>query len=71
MNSIDYFLKVKAADIYLYAPFFEAFEGILSLRTPAPPEGEFGTLHLMVSPDFRSEFESLIDRLGLEQAPVL
>lgn len=71
MNSIDYFLKVKAADIYLYAPFFEAFEGILSLRTPVPPQGEYGTLHLMVSPDFKGEFESLIKRMGLEQVPVL
>lgn len=68
MNSIDYFLKVKASDIYLYAPFFEAFEGMLAFRTPAPPEGEHGILHILVSPHFKTEFEALISRLGLEQA---
>ncbi len=64
-DSLDYFLKVKASDIYLYAPFFESFEGMLSLRTPKPPEGEYATMHLLVSPDFKDEFEGLVKRMGL------
>ncbi|NQU17840.1 MAG: hypothetical protein HQ564_07210 [Candidatus Saganbacteria bacterium] len=65
-DSLDYFLKVKTADIYLYAPFFEAFEGMLSLRTPNPTKEEFSTMHFLVSADFKDEFEALIKRLGLD-----
>lgn len=65
INTLDYFLKVKTADVYFYAPFFEAFEGMLSLRTPNPTKEEFSTFHAMVSPDFKNEFEGLIGRLGL------
>ena len=65
-ESLDYYLKVKTADIYIYAPFFGAFDGMLSLRTPNPTKEEFSTMHLMVSPDFKDEFEGLVKRLGLE-----
>ena len=65
-DSLNYYVKVKASDIYLWCPFFEAFEGMLALRTPEPPKGEEGILHIMVSPDFKEQFEGLIKNHGLE-----
>lgn len=65
-NSLDYFIKVPAQEIYFWCPFLEAFEGMLALRTPEPPKGEEGILHIMVSPDFKQEFESLISKHKLE-----
>lgn len=65
MNTLDYFIKVPTTDVHLYAPFFEAFEGMLSLRTPNPTKTEFTTMHFMVSPDFRGEFEGVVKRAGL------
>jgi hypothetical protein len=70
MDSIDYFLKVNKEDIYLICPYFEAFEGMAAIRTPKPVEGPIATLKLMVSPDFKEDFEKLIshikERLNLE-----
>ncbi|MFA4967814.1 MAG: hypothetical protein WC624_06335 [Candidatus Margulisiibacteriota bacterium] len=65
-NSLDYYIKVKASDIHFWCPFFEAFEGMLVLRTPEPPKGNEGILHIMVSPDFKGQFEGLIKKHGLE-----
>lgn len=59
MDSIDYFFKVKKADIYVLCPFFEAFEGMASIRTPKPEVGDYATLRLMVAPDFQADFEKL------------
>lgn len=64
MNSINCFLKVKKEDIYLICPYFEAFEGMAAIRTPQPEEGEFATLKLMISPDFREDFEKVLANLG-------
>jgi hypothetical protein len=62
MDSIDYFLKVNKEDIYLICPYFEAFEGMAAIP--------IATLKLMVSPDFKEDFEKLIshikERLNLE-----
>ena len=63
-DSIDYFLKVKKEDIYLICPFFEAFEGMVAIRTPKPEEGPFATLKLMVSPDFKEGFEKILLNLS-------
>jgi hypothetical protein len=62
-DSINVFLRVKKEDIYLICPFFEAFQGMAAIRTPAPEEGEYSTLKLMVSPDFMADFEKLLASL--------
>lgn len=64
MDSIDVFLRVKKADIFLICPFFEAFEGMAAIRTPKPEVGEFATLKLMVSPDFINDFNRVLAGLS-------
>lgn len=64
MDSINVYLKVKKEEIYLICPFFEAFEGMAAIRTPKPEEGEYATLKLMVSPDFKSDFDRVLASLG-------
>ena len=64
MDSINYFLKVNKEEIYLICPYFEAFEGMVAIRTPKPEEGPSATLKLMVSPDFREDFEKLLSNLS-------
>jgi hypothetical protein len=59
-DSIDYFLRVNKEDIYIICPFFEAFEGMVAIRTPKPEAGPQATLKLMVSPDFQADFEKLL-----------
>ena len=63
-DSIDYFLRVNKEDIYVICPFFEAFEGMVAIRTPSPEEGPRATIKLMVSPDFRQDFEKLLAGLS-------
>jgi len=65
-DSLDYFIKVKSEEIYFWCPFLEAFEGMLALRTPEPPRGGEGILHIMVSPDYKDQFERLLEKYGLE-----
>ncbi len=71
MDSINYFLRVKKEDIYLICPYFEAFEGMASIRTPKPEPGPTATLKLMVSPDFKEDFDKILvglkRRLDFEQ----
>ncbi|MBU1027131.1 MAG: DUF4911 domain-containing protein [Candidatus Margulisbacteria bacterium] len=71
MDSINYFLRVKKEDIYLICPYFEAFEGMAAIRTPKPEAGPTATLKLMVSPDFKNDFDKLLTslkrRLDFEQ----
>lgn len=62
-DCIDYFINVKKEDVVLYAPYFEAFEGMLSLRTPEPPKDGIAIMHFIVSPDFKKEFEKLVRKL--------
>ena len=64
MDSINVYLKVKKEDIYAICPFFEAFEGMAAIRTPRPETGAFATLKLMVSPDFKADFEEVLENLG-------
>jgi len=64
MDSINYFLRVKKEDIYTICPFFEAFEGMAAIRTPAPEAGPLATLKLMVSPDFQADLEIVLASLG-------
>ncbi|MDI6732105.1 MAG: hypothetical protein QME05_06015, partial [Candidatus Margulisbacteria bacterium] len=60
IDSIDYYLKVRKEDIYLICPYFEAFEGMVAIRTPKPTDGPFASIKFMVSPDFKSDFDILI-----------
>lgn len=62
-DSINVFLRVNKEDIYLICPYFEAFAGMLAIRTPAPEPGDKATIKLMVSPDFVDEFDQLLDNL--------
>ncbi|OGC21350.1 hypothetical protein A2291_07620 [candidate division WOR-1 bacterium RIFOXYB2_FULL_42_35] len=70
-DSINVFLRVKKKDIYLLCPYFEAFEGMVAIRTPAPELGTEATLKLMLSPDFKDEFDKILaglkERLEIEQ----
>ncbi len=63
-DSVNVYLKVRKEDIFLICPFFEAFEGMASIRTPKPAAGDFATLKLMVSPDFLPDFEQVLAALG-------
>jgi hypothetical protein len=63
-DSIDCLLRVNKEDIYLICPYFEAFEGMVAIRTPKPETGPHATLKLMVSPDFKEDFDKLLDHLS-------
>lgn len=63
MDSINVYLKVNKEDIYIICPYFEAFEGMVAIRTPKPVTGPRATLKLMVSPDFKEDFEKLLSNL--------
>lgn len=63
MDSINYFLRVKKEDLCLICPYFEAFEGMAAIRTPRPAAGPHATLKLMVSPDFKADFEQVLKNL--------
>ena len=65
-DSLDFFIRVKTRDIAMWCPFFEAFEGMVAVRTPNPPKGETGVLHLMVSPDFLGQFKALLKKHKLK-----
>jgi hypothetical protein len=64
MDSIDVYLRVKKEDIYVLCPYFEAFEGMAAIRTPKPEPGPHATLKLMVSPDFKEDFDKLLEKLS-------
>lgn len=64
MNQIDHYLKVKKSDISFICTYLEAFEGMSAVRTPNPKYGEDAVLHVMVSPDFKGQFEELLLRLS-------
>jgi len=64
-DCLDYFVKVKKEDVMFYAPFFDAYQGMLSLRTPEPPKDKWAVMHFIVSPDFKIDFEKLIRKMNL------
>ncbi len=66
MNQTDYFYKVKKSDVSFICSYLEAFEGMAAIRTPNPKIGEDAVLHIMVSPDFNSQFEEIISKLSKE-----
>lgn len=63
MDSFDVFLRLKKEDIVFICPYFEAFAGMVAIRTPKPETGDFATIKLMVSPDFKADFEKLLAAL--------
>jgi hypothetical protein len=66
MNQLDYFYKVNKSDVSFICSYLEAFEGMAAIRTPNPKAGEDTVLHIMVSPDFKGQFEEIIGNLGRE-----
>ncbi|MBI5700444.1 hypothetical protein HZC34_01185 [Candidatus Saganbacteria bacterium] len=62
----EFFIKVKKQNLVFYAPFFDAYQGMLSQRTPKPPKGNEAFLQFLVSPDFIHDFKKLIKRLKLK-----
>jgi hypothetical protein len=63
-DSVDVWLKVRKEDVYLICPYFEAFAGMVAVRTPRPAAGEYASLKLMVSPDFLADFEKVLASLA-------
>ncbi len=59
MNQLDYYYNVKKNDVSFICSYLEAFEGMSAIRTPNPKYGDDTLLHIMVSPDFRDQFETL------------
>lgn len=62
----DFFVQIKKCEIGFYSQFFDAFEHMVSVRTPEPPKGEFGTMHCMVCADFLSDFKKILKKHELE-----
>ena len=63
MDSVNFYIKINKADLYLACPFFESFEGMAAIRIPKPTTGEHAILKLMVSPDFVNDYEKLLASL--------
>ncbi len=66
MNQLDYYYNVKKNDVSFICSYLEAFEGMSAIRTPNPKYGDEAMLHIMVSPDYRGQFEALIAGLSKE-----
>lgn len=66
MNQIDYYYSVKKIEVSFICSYLEAFEGMSAIRTPNPKYGEDAILHIMVSPDYKDQFEMLLDGLSKE-----
>lgn len=66
MNQMDYFYKVNKSDVSFICSYLEAFEGMAAIRTPDPKAGQDAVLHIMVSPDFKDQFEELIGGMNKE-----
>jgi hypothetical protein len=62
-DSLNYYLKLNKEDLYLACPFFESFEGLIAVRIPKPAVDQLAILKLMVSPEFKTDFEKLLDGL--------
>jgi hypothetical protein len=64
MKSISNLLvRIKKAHVIDFCAFFEYFEGLTAIRTPAPEKGEYNTLHIMVANDFIKEFNLLLKNI--------
>ena len=64
MNSLDLYFRVKKSDILHICTYLESFEGMMALRTPNPDKySDNAILHMMVSPDYKEQFDILIDDL--------
>ena len=63
MNQLDYYFKVNKSEVSFICSYLEAFEGMAAIRTPNPKPGEDTVLHMMVTPDFKEQFEVVIGNL--------
>lgn len=63
MKQIDHYIKVKKTDLSFICVYLEAYEGMCAIRTPNPKSGEETIVHMMVSPDFESEFSTIMNDL--------
>ena len=63
MDSFEVFLRVRKEDIVFICPYFEAFAGLVAIRTPKPEAGDFATIKLLISPDFKEDFNQLLASL--------
>lgn len=66
MNQVDYYFKVNKSEVSFICSYLEAFEGMAAVRTPNPKPGEDTVLHMMVTPDFKEQFEDIIGKLKNE-----
>jgi len=66
MKHIDHFIKVKKNEVSFICTYLEAFEGMAAIRTPNPKMGEDAVLHIMVSPDFKDQFDKILTSLNKE-----
>ena len=64
MNQLDYYFKVDKKEVSFICSYLEAFEGMAAVRTPNPKPGEDTVLHMMITPDFKEQFEDIIGKLG-------
>jgi hypothetical protein len=64
MNQLDYYYKVNKSEVSFICAYLEAFEGMAAIRTPNPKPGEETVLHMMITTDFKDQFEELIGKLG-------
>ncbi|MBU0686274.1 MAG: hypothetical protein KKB81_00275 [Candidatus Margulisbacteria bacterium] len=62
-KTFDLLIRIKKEHVRDICTFFEYFEGMAAIRTPSPEPGEFANLQIMVSEDYRKEFEYLMERL--------
>jgi hypothetical protein len=66
MKQIDEFIKVDKKDVAFICAYLEAHEGMCAMRTPNPKPGEDTVMHIMVSPDFHEQYNSLMNSLKKE-----
>jgi len=65
MDSIDLYLKVNKEDIQFICSVMEVYEGMVAIRTPNPEPGlPTSILQVMLSPDFKEEFEIVLQELS-------
>jgi Domain of unknown function (DUF4911) len=66
MKQIDEYIKVDKSQVAFLCAYLEAFEGMCSMRTPNPKPGEDTVMHIMVSPDFKEQYDIIMDDLRKE-----
>lgn len=68
MKQIDHYVKIRKADVAFFCAYLEAFEGMCAMRTPNPGPGDETVMHIMLSPDFQEQYDSIMNDLKAELA---